>query len=312
MKKKIIIIILNLLYCSCFSQTARKIFVADSATHEPIEYACIVFADTAGGTYSNNKGLFYIPENIKYVEISNIGYHSKTVKLNKNTDTIFLSSQIYEISETKVTPVKQKRKPVELGYAKEKSKYSIGFFGGGEIAVYIPLDNENNIFGLIKQVIIRGETDIVKEIKIGKITYNTDKANYTSVFKVNFYQVNENKEIGELINTEDIVFTNKNLKGRTKLDVSKYGIYMPENGIFVAIEFVGSINAENGELITDIKKTGILHRVLVSYEIASSTVYEKQKFKRELHSKWKKSVRDTVVHKEFNNGYTPLISIALE
>jgi hypothetical protein len=65
MKKIKIILIMNLFCCCSLAQTDRKIFVADSATKEPIEYACIVFIDTEGGTYSNNKGIVYIPENIK-------------------------------------------------------------------------------------------------------------------------------------------------------------------------------------------------------------------------------------------------------
>jgi hypothetical protein len=84
MKNIFISIIANLLLFNCFAQTDRKVFVVDSATREPIEYACIVFADTVGGTYSNNKGLFYISENIKHIEISSIGYNTKVITLQKN------------------------------------------------------------------------------------------------------------------------------------------------------------------------------------------------------------------------------------
>jgi hypothetical protein len=87
---------------------------------------------------------------------------------------------------------------------------------------------------------------------------------------------------------------------------------MPPNGIFIAIEFVGSMNAETGDLIADVKKTGILHRVFVSYEMSNSISFAKRKFKGELNNNWEKSVIDTVFYKEFNNGYTPLISIVLE
>jgi hypothetical protein len=306
MKNILIFITTNLMFFSCFAQTDRKVFVADSITKEPVEYACVVFADTVGGTYSNNKGLFYIPENIKYVEISSIGYNTKVIVLQKNNDTVFLSPQIYEISEAKIIPVKQKRKSVELGYAKEKAKHFLGFLAGGEIAVYIPLIENENAYRLIKQVIVRGKTDIVKEIKINKITYNVNKTDYTSVFKINFYRATENKEIGELMNTEDIVFTSDVLKNKTKLDVSKYNIYMPENGIFVAIEWVGTINPETEEIIT-ILKTGIFSTVSVSYEIPNTIVYEKRKFSSS-NQVWQRVNKDS---KE-NNIYTPLFSIVLE
>ncbi|MDR2126199.1 MAG: hypothetical protein LBP63_05160, partial [Prevotellaceae bacterium] len=260
---------------------------------------------------SNAKGFFSVPNNIKQIELSSIGYNTKTMILNRNTDTIFLSPQIYKISETRVLPSKKKRKPVELGYAKEKAKYFIGFFSGGEIATYIPLNNEDNVFRLIKKVIIRGKTDNVTKITLDKTTYKVNKTGYKSVFKINFYRVTASKEIGERINTEDIVFTSEVLKSRTVLDVSKYNIYMPETGIFVAVEFVGTIDAETGEIIP-VTKTGIFSVVHVSYEISNSVTFEKRKFKRERNNDWEKSVRDTVLHKEFNNGYTPLISIVLE
>jgi hypothetical protein len=77
MKRKINTIIANLLFFSCFAQTDRKIFVADSLTRNPIEYASIVFIDTAGGTYSNEHGYFYVQQNIEQIEISSIGYNTK-------------------------------------------------------------------------------------------------------------------------------------------------------------------------------------------------------------------------------------------
>ncbi|MDR2126707.1 MAG: carboxypeptidase-like regulatory domain-containing protein, partial [Prevotellaceae bacterium] len=81
MKNILIFIIANLLFFSCLAQANRKIFVADSLTREPIEYASIVFVDTAGGTYSNAKGFFSVPNNIKQIELSSIGYNTKTMIL---------------------------------------------------------------------------------------------------------------------------------------------------------------------------------------------------------------------------------------
>ncbi|MDR1552830.1 MAG: hypothetical protein LBS69_05140 [Prevotellaceae bacterium] len=307
MKRKINTIIANLLFFSCFAQTDRKIFVADSLTRESIEYACIVFNDTAGGTYSNEHGYCYIPQNIEQIELSSIGYYSKTTELKQDIDTIFLSPKIYEISEAKVLPNREKRKPVELGYAKEKAMYGMGFPSGGEIAVYIHSINKENAYRLIKQIILQLKTNTPKGIR--KLV-NMELTDYISVLKINFYRITENNEIGELINTENIVFTSEVLKSKTKLDVSKYNIYMPENGIFVAVEWVGRIDTATGEII---KKTeNILPLILVSRKIDNSISFAKRKFKRELNNKWEKSVIDTVFYKEFNNGYTPLISVVLE
>ncbi|MDR3286648.1 MAG: hypothetical protein LBT27_04330, partial [Prevotellaceae bacterium] len=279
------------------------------------------FIGIDGGTYSNDKGFFYIPQNIEQIELSSVGYYSKKIALDKNIGTIFLSPQVYEISEAKVMPAKKKRKSVELGYAKEKSKHVAGVIDAGkEIAVYIPLDNENNIFRLIKQVIIKGKTYNMILYKtysngVKKYKLNSDKTDSKNVFKINFYKVTESNNIGEIINTEDIIFSCDLLDGRTVFDVSKYSIYMPENGIFIAIEWVGKTNTE----IKDTKKS-ILSYICVSYKINNSIVYEKRKF-RKSENNWQKVDKDydmvksaKKLDKDLKEAeyYTPLISIVLE
>ncbi|MDR1984523.1 MAG: hypothetical protein LBQ28_06850 [Prevotellaceae bacterium] len=323
MKRNIFIIITTLVFANCLAQTDRKIFVADSITKTPIEYASIVFVDVEGGTYSNDKGVFYTPNNIQKIEISSIGYNTKSIILQKNIDTIFLSPQVYEISEVKILPSsKKKRKLVELGYASEKSTHVIGtFISGREIAVYIPLDTESNTFRLIKQVIIIGGIEY-QSIKIGGKKYIVRKQkDYTNIFKIKFYQVTENKEIGDIINTEDIVLSCNVLKSKTVLDVSKYNVYMPENGIFVAMEFVGKINNETGEIITDSKKNIFPSVVRVSWEIENSISYEKLKFKKNYGDNWQKvdkNYEEVKMIKTSNKNlkedafYTPLFSIVLE
>ncbi|MDR1984522.1 MAG: hypothetical protein LBQ28_06845 [Prevotellaceae bacterium] len=233
--------------------------------------------------------------------------------MQKNIDTIFLSPKVYEISEANVLPTKKKRKPVELGYAREKSTYSLGFHSGEEISVYIPLNNEENSYQLIKQVIFKEGTSMSRKLNIMKI-------NYTSVFKINFYGVTENKEPSELLNSVDIVFTSDILKSKTKLDVSKYNICMPENGVFVSIEMIGKTNKKTEEITTDISES-ILPYISASYEINNSIVFEKRKFSKEYGYNWKKVDKNNEIIKNIKTidknlkedaFYTPLISIVLE
>jgi hypothetical protein len=229
-------------------------------------------------------------------------------QFQKNNDTVFLSPQIYEINETKVVPTKKKRKPLELGYAKEKSYGIMGYRSGDEIAVYIHLNNEENPYKHIKQVIF----NLARK-------FNLNRDDYTSIFKVNFYKITENKEIGNPINTEDIVFASDILKSKPKLDVSKYNIYMPENGIFVAIEFVGRINPATGTIVDDVINRRI-PSMNVSWKIPNSIVYEKRKFLKSGNT-WQKVDKDYDVVKwvkqsykdlKEDDFYTPLFSIVLE
>ncbi|MDR1552831.1 MAG: hypothetical protein LBS69_05145 [Prevotellaceae bacterium] len=274
--------------------------------------ACIVFSDTAGGTYSNGKGYFYIPVNIKQIEISSIGYNTKKMTLNKKIDTIFLSPKIYEISETKVIPAKKKRKSVELGYAEENSDFGMSYLSGDELAVYISCDNIENSYRKIKQFIFKGEKYLVKKL-------NLDKRDFISVFKINFYRAIENKEIGDLINTEDIVFTSEVLKSKTKLDVSKYNIYMPENGIFVAVEWIGKINTETTQIIKASINDRLEPNIRMSWKIPNTIVYEKRRFvnsntwqRVDKNNRMVKDIKSLDKSLDESSYYTPLISIVLE
>ncbi|MDR3287795.1 MAG: hypothetical protein LBT27_10190 [Prevotellaceae bacterium] len=319
MKRFFILIVINLLFINSFAQADNKIVVVDSITHNAIEYASIIFTNVIGGTYSNNKGFILIPQNVEQIELSGIGYYSKKVALNKNIDTIFLLPQVYEISEAKVMPAK-KRKSVELGYIKQNSTYHMIYKSGDEVAVHIPLTDSEDTYKLIKYIIMKSGTNIKYTTNINQRTLNIeDINNYLSIFKINFYRATENKEIGELINTEDIVFTSDVLRNKTKLDVNKYNIYMPDNGIFVAVEFVGKLNPKTDELIINIKEH-IIPSIHVSWKIKNSIVYEKRKFlnsannwqRVDKNNEFVKNIKLLNKELEADSFYTPLISIVLE
>ena len=299
----------------CHAQAERKIFVVDSISRKPIEYACVVFANTDGGTYSNTQGFFYVPDNIWQINLSIIGYYSKTTVLDKNIDTIFLSPQVYMLGEAKILPTKKKRKPVELGYAKNHSINNFIYKTGDEVAVYIAIDNEKNVYRRIKSIIIKTRTNDMASYK-GLL--NTDEINdYPSVFKITFYQATENKEIGLPLHSEDIVFTSDVLKRTTNLNVETYNVYAPTNGVFVAIEFVGKLHSITKELIINFKEH-VLPTLKTSWGIRNSIVYEKRKFFT-TNNAWQRVDKDyefvkqlKTIDKSIKESYTPLISIVLE
>jgi hypothetical protein len=109
------------------------------------------------------------------------------------------------------------------------------------------------------------------------------------------------------------------LKQKTKLDVSNYDIYMPENGIFVAIEWVGKINPETGEIIKNLREP-LLPAIKIAFNIDNTDVYEKRKFARS-NNDWQRVDKNNRMVKDIksldksldeSSYYTPLISIVLE
>ena len=126
MKNIILIIIVSLSFCG-FSQ--KKIYVFDSITGVPIEYATIKFSNINDGTYSNLKGMFELPLSVNEFSINSIGYESKTFS-KSISDTIFLKPKEILLDEVFV-----KNKITEI-YGKKKSKLYIGFNSNSESLIF--------------------------------------------------------------------------------------------------------------------------------------------------------------------------------
>lgn len=83
--KKYIFLLFTFITISAFSQ--KEIFILDSLSKKPIEYANVNFIGSDKGTYSNTNGISKIPLEIKKISISSVGYEKKII--SKFSDTIF-------------------------------------------------------------------------------------------------------------------------------------------------------------------------------------------------------------------------------
>lgn len=293
MKKIFIFTLLVCSYKPVFPQTNEIIYLLDSLTRQPISYANIIYADSLSGTYTNNEGAFTKPK-CGLVSISCVGYYSKQVISNFNYDTIFLIPQVYNLKEIVVHPKNYKEEIV--GYANKKSEFSLGCPSGREVAIL--LENKKNQENLIEKVILKVDTR--------KIIRKTTNINFISVFKINFYCVENETNIGECIGS--IILKSDKLTSNNSFDVSKLNLLLPKDGIFVGIEWVGKENPENNELY--IVTENLLEPFVSTTFKENSIVYERKKFKSD---KWH-LIDGTNIFSIVNNknkGFTPLISIVI-
>jgi len=108
--------------------------------------------------------------------------------------------------------------------------------GGTEMAVMIKNDLKKE--AVLKKIIVAVSVKAPSR-------FNFD---FTSVFRVNLYKINDQQLIGDLVNKTPLIFTSKDLMKKTELDVFDKNIVIPDNGVFVAIEWLGKINNKTNEL----------------------------------------------------------------
>jgi hypothetical protein len=275
-----------------------KIIVVDSLSNKPISYATAYFKDSGTGTYTNENGVFYYDKLDHIIQVSHIGYYTRIIRLPIKSDTVKIKPQSYILNEITVKPIKRK---VEIrGYYSFRSFFTISGFSGDELAVYLPNNSDGN--KLIKEIIIGFSTK--KYIK------NSLGIDFTSIFRINLYSKKENStEPDSLLIKNDLVFTSDIIKPETIINVLKYNIPIPKDGIFISIEWIGIESKDTKKLITDYKDRTEPF-VTSTFDKTDAIVYERNKFK---NTKWKLLDKNNKVSQALNkdNFYTPRISLSL-
>lgn len=274
-----------------------KIYLADSLTHIPIAYASITDSDNNAVSYSNNRGFFVISD-WKRITVSSVGYISRRIAIDRQTDTVYLSPKTYELPEIAVSPGR-KAKNIIIGYADGKSALNISNSSGEELAVLIK--NKEGSYHTIKSVILKAGRNehMLKYLGV----------NFVSVFKINFYAVAKDGMPGELLNSKDLIYTSEILKEKTILDVSQLNLVMPVEGVFVSVEWVGKEDKGNKDLYI-ISKASLEPWIKTTFDVSDSVVYIKDASNE---YKWRVVDRNHLMSLALKkeNGFTPLISLLL-
>jgi hypothetical protein len=211
-----------LLFLLTISATAQiKGVVRDSITKEPIAYAAIVYENTEIGTNANEKGEFELTkhESNFIINVSCLGYKTKTLQISNSND-IYLSQKQEVIQEVIISNRKNSREII-IG----KYKNSTVSFGG-------------NKPGVIYAKYINFNSEIENHPFIKKIQFTTRSRVKNAKLKLRFLSVNQNKEVvGDIIFDEIIVTVNIGTHNII-VDLEKYNIIIPKEGIFIGFEIL--------------------------------------------------------------------------
>jgi hypothetical protein len=229
MKKSNLTKLLILLFIQ-FSFGQKKSILLDEHTKNPIQYANIWIENEIIGTFSNEKGYFYLnskSENHNVV-ISRVGYKTKNILISKIVDTIYLEPIIFKLNEITIYQRKNKK---QIIIDEIKTNQANLYFGTNLsypwiVAKYFHFNEKFSELKFLK--------------KISLITGINKKAN----FNIRLYSVDNEGKPFEYLTSENIIVTADKGINKTEIDISELNILFPKNGLFVAIENIESINSD--------------------------------------------------------------------
>lgn len=239
-------LILLLFFQNIFSQeTLHKSnlflgYVYSNDKRLPIEKATIkIFSNKISKYFiTDENGKFEIPNNkVDSIEVSSLGYKKRIDKVI--LDTIYLDNEQNQLSEVIINPkIKIKN---QLSFFEKLNSFETNFSWNNKAAIYIPKSNGNN--------------EYIKKLLFSVSDYGGVKNLKFLPFKTNLYTVDSLGFPSKPILEEDILVTKTNTENWTKVDVSKFKIIIPDEGIFVVFIIlhekdypISFINSKHGNI----------------------------------------------------------------
>ncbi|MFK5880448.1 MAG: carboxypeptidase-like regulatory domain-containing protein [Flavobacteriaceae bacterium] len=200
-----------------------KAVIVDSETKGKIPYVNIWVENEDIGTTSDEKGAFELKiDSSKIILFSAIGFETKRINSDSIKNMLELKPIVTELDEV---IIKSKKLTQELIIGKfKKSKINSSLSSRTKHWSFARFFDYNKDYD---------KTPFLKKINI---LTNSDVKD--SKFIVRLYSVNENGVPGSYIYDKNIIGIAKKGKKITEIDVSKLNIEFPENGFFIAIEWL--------------------------------------------------------------------------
>jgi len=197
--------------------------IIDSETKEKIPFVNIWVENENIGTTSNEKGEFELEiSSTKIILFSAIGFETKKISSDSIKNILELKPMTTELDEVIINSKKLTQELIVGKFKKSKINY---YFGCG-IKPWITAR-------FFKYKEKYDKTPFLKKIRL--LTRSDVK---NSKFNIRLYSVNENGEPDNYIYDQNIIGIAKKGKKTTEIDVSKLNIKFPENGFFIAIEWL--------------------------------------------------------------------------
>lgn len=236
-----------LLFNISFSQD--KITIVDQNTKAPISYVSIAFDKSDNGFFSDKKGTFKFEKlvGVNEIYISCLGYESKLLNINKINDIIFLKPKGIDLPEIIFSNKKSKLKTIKV-----KDKSHNNFLDGHMVAIgeeLCYLIKTTKTSTQLKNITIPIITKTISfENKFNNKKQTVKKLHFSTLYKISFYS-NDNGKPSDIVVNDEITTVLNQKRRKNSIDLEKYNIEIPKNGLFVGLKNLGPID-DNGKLIS--------------------------------------------------------------
>ncbi|WP_299667696.1 carboxypeptidase-like regulatory domain-containing protein [uncultured Polaribacter sp.] len=239
--KYLIILLLSNSFFIHSQNSNKRYIIIDSNTNEPIPYVAIKFLKTNKGVYSNEKGEFINDEKKDSIQISHLNYSARKIKLSEqSSEIIYLNPKLNVLDEIRIE--KNKHKEKTIGFVKKKKNLSWFIKPKTELTTLIKYSKKINNSEIKKIVLPIGKKTLVKNKKLS----------FNNIFRVNLYSNINNKPGVSLLKKPVIISINQDSKDIIEINVEKFGVNFPVEGVFVAVEMIGKLDI-NGNVLNETK-----------------------------------------------------------
>ncbi len=208
-----------LLLISQFTFSQIKGVVKDSLTGNPIPYVNIWVENENIGTTSEEDGTFELKTSKeKKLVFSVLGFETKICKLSE-TSEIILNPIVYQLDNVEITKLKN-TKELEIGDSK---KIHHKHLSGDKPWIYGKLFTYEPKYS---------ETPYLKNI-----VFLSDSEKKDAKLKIRIFQLKDSLPDEDML-FEDVFVTVKKGMRKNVVDISKYKIKMPNNGIIIGLEWL--------------------------------------------------------------------------
>ncbi len=216
------------------SANAQQIIgtIKDSSTNQILPLANITFLKGNAGTNSNLEGEYQL--NLKghstdSIKISYVGYKSQYLSLNK-----FTENKDYELNFRLVDDQNQLNEVlVEARNVKYNRERTFSEERSGNIAIFTPIGHEMAFH-------IENPKNEIGRIKSVKLYVRKNKtADFIAKFRIKVYAFDKTtNKPGNNILTEDVIIAPKNKTYQYVINLEKFKISFPEDGVCVGFEMI--------------------------------------------------------------------------
>jgi hypothetical protein len=207
------------------AQKNIELRVVNKNTNEPVPFAHAIF-EVGRGTIFNENGqltlVFSDEQETQELTISCIGYKSESIMLNLNNNEhiIRLEPIAIQLPEFVVQADNSTWRTTQLGTTRRRPRGGYNYMAGCEIALLIEIPNRKNY---------------LKNIQF----YITDKNNPQEKFRAIIYSVNKETGLpGKPVLEKNIILNAQRGNEWVSYDVSQYAITIPEEGLFIAMQWL--------------------------------------------------------------------------